>query len=113
MLTFPKDLEFSGLIDDGLDTQYQPQFVVHFEPVVFHRVFDAGPRLTLGTVTRLHFAVETFVPFTTEVGEYFPGREGQQGEGQQPLKQAGQGVLANKAKVRGELDLIANPVVTA
>ena len=77
MLTLPKDLEFSGLIDDGLDTQNLAQFVVHLEPVVLHEMFNASSRLTQRTITCLHFAIETFVPFTAQVGEHFLGREGQ------------------------------------
>ena len=111
MLTCPKDLEFSGLIDDGLDAQNLSQLVVHLEPVVLHVVLDAGPRLALRAITGLHFAVETFVIFTPQVGEHLFGREGQQGEGQQPGEQTGQGMLADKTKIGGELGLIADPVM--
>src|SRR5271157_2486796 len=70
MLTFPKDFEFSGLIDDGLDTQDQTQFIVHLQPVVAHVMLDASAGLTHRLVMGLHFAVESLVPFASEIVEH-------------------------------------------
>jgi hypothetical protein len=75
MLALPVDGAFAGLIDDGLDTQDQAEFVVHFQPVLFHVVFDAAARLPFGFVIGQDFTVELAVQFATEKAEDVLGRE--------------------------------------
>ena len=111
MLTVPQDFELSGLIDGGLHTHEQAQFIVHLQPVPFHEVLDACPRFAHRLVVRLHFAIEPFVPLAPQITEDFLGAEGQQGERQQTPKQPGERVLAGKAHVGGVLGLIDDPVM--
>src|SRR5207247_11199921 len=77
MPTFPKDFEFSGLIDDGLHTQDQTQFIVHLQPVVPQVMLDASAGVTHRFVMGLYFSVEFLVPFASEIVEHLLRAEGQ------------------------------------
>ena len=45
---FPKNFEFTGLINDGFDPQDQPKLIVHLQPVPLHAVFDPRTGFAFG-----------------------------------------------------------------
>jgi len=47
-LALTPNFEVTRLIDNGFDAQHNAELVVHFEPVAFDAMLDAGARQTIG-----------------------------------------------------------------
>ena len=76
--TLTPDFELVRMIDDGLDTQYAPMFVVHLYPVFFHPMLDPCPRPSLPVLVE-DFTLKGPVEFSTEEGHDIFGTEAKGG----------------------------------
>ena len=104
------DPELIGMIDHGFDTQYAPMFVVHFDTVGFHPVFDPGPGPSL-LVLGADFTLEVPVEFSSEEGHDILGAEAHGGMLEQFFVQELQTRTVLEEDVRSKLGLIDYPVV--
>jgi hypothetical protein len=104
------DTEFIGMVDNRLDSQYAPFFVVHFNTVTLHPMFDprTGPAL-LEFVHDLPFEVP--VEFPSEEGHDILGAEAHRGVPQQCFIQAFQRGAVLEQDVGCELGLVDDPIV--
>jgi hypothetical protein len=103
-------LESVGTVDNGLDTQYAPMFVVHFHPVLLDGVFDpqtGPPFLVVGEDLSLKVPVEFF----PEEGQDILGAEAHRGVPGQLFIQELEGGRVVEHDVGGELGLFGDPVV--
>lgn len=103
-------LESVGAVDNGLDTQYAPMFVVHFHPVLLDGVFDpqTGPPLL---VMRENLSLKVPVKFFPEEGQDILGAEARRGVPGQLFIQELKGGRVLEHDVGGELGLFGDPVV--
>ena len=103
-------LEGVGPVDDGLDAQHAPMFVVHFHPVLLDGVFDpqTGPPLL---VMRENLSLKVPVKFFPEEGQDILGAEARRGMPGQLFIQELKGGRVLEHDVGGELGLFGDPVV--
>lgn len=99
------------LIDDRLDPQDLAELVVHFQPVVFHPVLDAGAGKTILLAVGEHLAVEVGMPSATEKGQDVVGRELEQRMVEQPRIEFAQRDAIAEQDVGAVLGLVDDPVV--
>ena len=102
--------EFVRTIDHGLDPQYAPLLVVHFYPVVFHPMPNAGARPAFLVVVA-DVAGEVSAQLSTEEGHHILGAEAVRGVLQQFFIQTRKGRGTFEHDVGGKLSLLDDPVV--
>jgi len=102
--------EIIGTIDYCFDTQYAAQFVVHFNPVLFHPVFDASARQTL-EVGGFQPPFEVAVKFATKEMHDILGAETDGGMPLQIYIQPLQGGNVGESDIGGIFGLVYNPVI--
>lgn len=99
------------VVDDGLDTQHEAEFVVHLDPVFAEAVFDAHA-FDAGLAVGEHLALEAARELLAQKAEQVLGAEAQQGVFDQFAVQGSERGAVAKEDVGGELGLIDRPVVT-
>src|SRR5436309_10220028 len=107
------DAELAGLVNHGLHAEDQAELVVHFQPVVFHPVLDAGAGPALLLAGGQDFAVEAGMKPATEEGEDVGGGEAQQRVLEQARVEGGQVVPAAEQEVGAVFGLVDDPAVAA
>src|SRR5271157_307179 len=108
--TLATDLELIGMIDHCFDAQYETVFVVHFDPVGFHPVFDPCASRPFLTIVE-HLSLEVGVKSSPEKRQYILGAEAHGGVFQQFRKKSFQGIAIFEHNVRGKFVLVDYPVV--
>ena len=86
-------------------------FVVHFNPVLTHPVFDSCAFVAFVFEVREDFTLKVAVEFAAQEGQDVLGREAQHRVSEQVFIQRLQGVGALEHHVGGELGLVNDPVV--
>jgi hypothetical protein len=98
------------LIDHGFDAQYTPMFVVHFNPVLIHPVFNPRSGVT-GFEFVQDLALKERMEFSTEKGQDILGAEAHRGVMQQFFIKALEGGGVLEQNIGGKFGLIGNPVI--
>lgn len=103
-------LEKGNVVHRGLDSQDQPEFVVHLERDGSHGVFDSGP-FDANVEPVAHLPLVERTQLAAQEGGDVIGLHGVDGgAGQMPVERL-QVLAAAEEQIGGELDLIQAPVV--